>query len=77
MSWIVELLTNPITDILIHLMIAGLFVMELVQHWSHHRKNKRKRNEPVYTLDEARLLLFGEALNVGKLHDSRMHCVRD
>lgn len=60
--WIVSILTNPVMDIIIHLMIAGLFVMELIQHWSHHRKNKRKRGEPTYTLDEAKILLFEEAV---------------
>lgn len=70
MDWLIEFLSNPVVDIVIHLMIAGVFIMELVQHWSHHKRNKRKRGEPTYTLDEARVLLFEEALNVGNVHDS-------
>lgn len=62
MDWLIQLLSDPLTDIIIHLMIAGVFLMELVQHWSHHRKKKLTRDEPRYTLDEARVLLFEEAL---------------
>jgi hypothetical protein len=36
--------------------------MEALQHWYHHRKNKNNRQEPRYTLDEARVLLFDEAV---------------
>jgi hypothetical protein len=75
MQWFIDLLTNPATDIVIHLMIAGLFVMELVQHWSHHRRNKRKRGEPTYTLDEARVLLFDEAVVKFKHDPAILHDV--
>lgn len=49
-------------ELLIHLMIAAVFMMELFQHWSHHRKKRKGRIEPRYTLDEARVILFQEAL---------------
>jgi len=62
MNWLIDFLANPAVDIIVHLMIASMFLMELIQHWSHHRKNKRKRGEPTYTLDEARVILFNEAL---------------
>jgi hypothetical protein len=65
---LVNFLSNPVVDIIVHLMIAGVFVMELISHWSHHRKQKRKRGEPTYTLDEARVILFEEALNVGNVY---------
>ncbi len=66
---ILDILANPAVDITIHLMIVAVFLMELFSHWSHHRKNKRKRGEPTYTLDEARVILFAEALNVNNVHD--------
>lgn len=62
LNWFMMILTNPIVDVVIHLLIAGIFLMEVGQHWSHHKKAKRKRAEPTYTLDEARVLLFQEAL---------------
>lgn len=64
MVWqtILNLLANPAVDVGIHIMIVIIFLMEVWQHYSHHRKQKRKRSEPTYTLDEARLLLFDEAV---------------
>jgi hypothetical protein len=49
-------------DLLFHLLIIMIFIMEALQHWYHHRKNKNNRQEPRYTLDEARVLLFDEAV---------------
>jgi hypothetical protein len=60
---VVDFLSTPGVEVSIHLMIAGVFIMELFQHWTHHRKKKRTREVPKYTLDEARLILFSEALN--------------
>jgi hypothetical protein len=66
---IVDFLSTPGVEVSIHLMIAGVFIMELFQHWSHHRKKKHNRDEPRYTLDEARVILFEEALNAGNIHN--------
>jgi hypothetical protein len=65
MDIILLVLAHPVFEVTIHLMIGSLFIMELLQHWSHHRKGKNQRSEKLYTLDEARIELFGEALKHG------------
>lgn len=57
-QWVIDFISHPATEAGIHLMVLAIFVMEVWQHWTHHRKNKRSRGATKYTLDEAKVILF-------------------
>ena len=53
MQWFLDIISHPATEAGIHLMVLAIFFMEVWQHYSHHKKNKAKRGEKLYTLSEA------------------------
>lgn len=57
-QWFLDLISHPATEAAIHLMVLAIFFMELWQHWTHHKKQKSRRGEKLYTLDEAKAVLF-------------------
>lgn len=62
MNAIIDFLTQPAVEGGIHIAIAVIIVMEVVQHWVHHRRKKNGRAEKLYTLNEARAVLFDQVV---------------
>lgn len=49
-------------EYIVHGVVIIMVIADLYQHWTHHRRIK-KNIQPVYTLDQARVILFAEALS--------------
>ncbi|MFY3742239.1 MAG: hypothetical protein HMLIMOIP_002703 [Candidatus Nitrosomirales archaeon] len=75
-DWFLQLISHPATEAGIHLMVLAIFFMEVWQHWQHHKKNKERRGEKLYTLDEARIVLFNEVADANRLYNGPMHGMR-
>lgn len=53
-------------ELLVHLPVLILVVIDLWMHYQHHKKRKQAlESQKLYTLDEARIELFPEALEHG------------
>jgi hypothetical protein len=51
-------------ELLLHIPVMILVIIDLYQHWTHHRRGKKNR-EPLYTLDQAKAVLYDKAVADG------------
>lgn len=51
-------------DYIVHTFVIVMVAVDLYQHWTHHRRNKKRRVQ-LYTIDEAKAVLFDQAVTDG------------
>jgi hypothetical protein len=54
---------------IVHLGMLAFLIFDVIGHWTHHRKTKKLRansKEPLYTLAQARTIIYDELKEVSR-----------